>query len=86
MGIRREERVSEMKLICIRRRNKEPGSHAHREEICAVAASDRDGLEQAGARNTHSKDGVAEGAMDIAELVGGGGGGGGVGRELMVVK
>lgn len=36
-------------------------------------------------RNQYSKDGVAEGAMDIAELVGGGGGGG-VGRELMVVK
>lgn len=53
MGIRREARVSEMKLICIRRRNKEPSSHVHREEICAVAASDRDGLEQAGARNTH---------------------------------
>lgn len=49
---RREERVTEMKLIS--RRQKQP-SHVHWQEVGAVPTSYRYSLEQTGARDTHLK-------------------------------
>ena len=50
MGRSIEEGVTQMKLIS--RRQKQT-THVDGQQVGAVAASNRDGLEQAGARNTH---------------------------------
>jgi acetylglutamate synthase len=50
-------------------KKKSSHAHGHRQKVRTVAASDRHRLEQTTRRNTHSKDSVAEAAMDVTELV-----------------
>lgn len=66
--LRIKERMAEVKLTSCR---KKQATHVDRQKIGAVAASNRNSLEQASARNTHSENSVAKVAMDVTELVGG---------------
>lgn len=48
--LRSEESMSKMKLVSCR---KKQAAHVHRQEVGAVTTSNRDGLEQTTAGNTH---------------------------------
>ncbi len=67
--MRRKERVSVMNLISGR---KKQCAHVDGQEVGAVTASNRNGLEHTSARHAHREDSVTKVANDVTELVGGG--------------
>lgn len=68
MGRRREEGLTQ--VVQLVSGGNQKSSHADRQQIGAVAAPYGHRLKQTAARNAHGEDGVAKGAVDVAELLG----------------